>query len=86
MPAARFVDARLAYHAALLKKVLFVNAKGVASNADKDSRISVKVALGIAQRLKSEVPAERLAGQTSGSKFEDACAEFVKATFGSRSQ
>ena len=82
MSAAQFVDARLAYHASLLKNVLFVNTDGVASNADKDSNVSVRVALGISQLLKSEVPANRLAGQTSGWKFEDACAEFVKATFG----
>lgn len=78
---ARFVEARLAYHASLLKNVLFVNANGIASNADKDSKSSVRIAFEIAQLLKSEVSENRLAGQTSGWKFEDACAEFVKETF-----
>lgn len=53
----------------------------MASNADKDSASSVRIALGIAKKLKSVLPAERLAGQTSGWKFEDACAQFLKTTF-----
>ena len=81
MSTAQFAKARLAYHASLLKNVLFVSTDGIASNADKDNKASVRIAFGIAQLLKSEVPANRLAGQTSGWKFEDASAEFIKATF-----
>ena len=80
MPA-RIALARKAYHAALLKTVLTVNAAGVASNADKDNRASVAIALGIASLLEAETQAERLAGQTSGNRFEDACALFVRETF-----
>ncbi len=78
---AAFAEARTAYHSSLLKNLLSVDDSGVASNADKHSRSSVDIAYGIAQLLKSEIPAKRLAGQTSGSRFEDACAEFVKSTF-----
>jgi len=78
---ARFAVARKAYHAALLKTVLTVNAGGVASNADKDNRASVAIAAGIAELLEAETQAERLAGQTSGNRFEDACAMFVRETF-----
>ena len=78
---AYFADARKRFVSALLQKVLRVDDKGVPSNADKDNSASVKVALGISQLLKSEVIAARLAGQTSGNKFEEICAEFVKETF-----
>ncbi len=81
MSAAQFVDARQAYHASLLTNVLVVNHEGVPSNADKSSKISVRIARGITQLLKSEIASDRLAGQTSGWMFEDACAEFVKSTF-----
>ncbi|MBI5236698.1 MAG: restriction endonuclease [Deltaproteobacteria bacterium] len=81
MTPTKFVEARKAYHAALLKTVLTVNASGVASNADKDNRASVKIAAGIAELLKAETLSERLAGQTSGNRFEDACAVFVRETF-----
>jgi len=72
--------ARKAYHAHLLRGVLTINDKGVPSNADKDSRLSVKIASSIARQLESET-GERLAGQTSGSEFESINAEFVRETF-----
>lgn len=78
---AAFAQARKAYHAALLETVLSLNAQGVASNADKDNRASVAIAAGIARLLEAETQSERLAGQTSGNRFEDACAAFVRRTF-----
>lgn len=78
---AEFTLARKAYHLSLLATVLTVNAQGVASNADKDNRASVAIAAGIARLLQAETQAERLAGQTSGNRFEDACAAFVRHTF-----
>ncbi|MBS0205450.1 MAG: restriction endonuclease [Planctomycetes bacterium] len=78
---AGFVQDRIDYHAMLLKNVLSIDSNGVPSNADKHNANSVRISLGIAQRLRSEVESERLAGQTSGSRFEDACADFVKTTF-----
>ena len=72
--------ARKAYHARLLRSVLTVNDKGVPSNADKDSRLSVGIASSIARQLESET-GERLAGQTSGSEFESINAEYVRETF-----
>lgn len=77
----RFLGARKAYHAALLQSVLTVNSAGVASNADKDNRLSVNIARVIAELLEVETERERLAGQTSGNRFEDACASFVRDTF-----
>lgn len=78
---AYFAIARKAYHAALLETVLTLNNQGVASNADKDNRASVSIAAGIANLLQAETQGERLAGQTSGNRFEDACAAFVRDTF-----
>lgn len=61
--------------------MLTLNQQGVASNADKDNRASVAIAAGIANLLQAETQSERLAGQTSGNRFEDACAAFVRNTF-----
>lgn len=71
---------RKKYHKRLLCGVLCTNTCGVPSNADKDSRISVRIACGIAEQLQSEV-GDRLAGQTSGSEFEAINAEFIRNTF-----
>lgn len=77
-----FALERTRFHAGLLAGgVLTVNAQGVASNADSGSKASKAYALYIAQALKSETVAERLAGQTSGGHFEQACADFLDATF-----
>lgn len=57
-----------------------INANGVATNADKDSVISVTIARGIAERLMAETN-ERIAGQTAGASFETITMEFVKGTF-----
>jgi hypothetical protein len=43
--------------------------------------MSVRIALGIAQKLKSETGRDRLAGQTSGSKFETIVELFLTSTF-----
>lgn len=77
----QFLEARKAYHAALLKETLTINSKGVVSNADSSNRASIAIAKGIADLLKAETQGERIAGQTSGNQFEGACANFVKETF-----
>lgn len=73
-------EARQQYHAQLFKGVLSLDADGIPSNADKHSRMSVTIAQGIAHQLKLETM-EKLAGQRSGSEFETATADFVRATF-----
>jgi hypothetical protein len=78
---AKFSESRSAFHAALLQSTLTMSATGVPSNADKDSKASVAIAKGIAELLKLETVGERIAGQTSGTQFEGACAAFVKETF-----
>lgn len=80
METAYIAEARKRYHTSLLQSVLTVNDKGIPSNADKDSKLSVRIAQGIADILKSET-GERLAGQTSGSEFETINSEFLNDTF-----
>jgi hypothetical protein len=72
--------ARAEFHKSLLKSLLTIDAKGVPTNADKDNKISVAIAGGIAQKLEAETGV-RGAAQTSGSNFEDLVARFVEATF-----
>ena len=48
--------ARKKYHAELLANgVLTIDAKGVPSNADRSSNLSIAIALGIAHRLMASV-------------------------------
>ncbi len=72
--------ARKNYHVSLLKTLLTVNKDNVPSNADKDSKLSVRIAQHIAEMLRSEA-GERLAGQTSGNEFEVLNEGFLKETF-----
>lgn len=78
---ALIAQARKEYHKALLSNaVLTVDSMGVASNADRSSALSKKIALGIAGRLMAETH-EKMVGQTSGAKFEQVNLEFLANTF-----
>lgn len=68
------------YHKALLESILTVDAKGVASNADKSSRMSVAIAKGITDKLMADTKTKVL-GQTSGARFEEINMAFLEATF-----
>ena len=76
-----FSEARKNFHAALLDSVLRVDSAGIASNADKGNRNSIRIASGIAQRIGAETRGARLAGQLSGNRFEELCMDFLKRTF-----
>jgi hypothetical protein len=78
---ALIAHARKQLHKRLLEHVLTVGADGIASNADRASALSTQLAGFIAVKLESET-GEKLAGQTSGSEFEEIVAEFTRATFG----
>jgi hypothetical protein len=75
--------ARQSFHAALLREmVLSLNDAGIPSNADKDSRSSVALAAEIYREIQAEASTrKRLAGQISGSRFEQIVRSFVKETF-----
>ncbi len=74
-------EARRSFHKALLEKVLTRSEKGVPSNADKDSKLSVALASGVLEKLGAESVGARLAGQTSGSHFETICRNYLELTF-----
>ncbi|MBI1784968.1 restriction endonuclease [Candidatus Sumerlaeota bacterium] len=74
-------QARTAFHASLMKSILHVDSHGIPANADRDSPASVKIARGIAEQIGSALKKSRLAGQTSGNKFEEICAAFVERNF-----
>jgi len=74
-------EARRSFHAALFASVLRTD-NGVPSNADKHSKPSVNIAMGIIERLGPQSEGARLAGQMAGSQFEEICSEYLKATFG----
>jgi hypothetical protein len=59
---------------------LTVNDKGVPSNADGSSRLSVSIAKGITSILETDVAAKS-AGQTSGSQFELINIAYIEETF-----
>lgn len=78
---ALIAEARRQYHSALLSNsVLTIDAKGIPSNADRTSKLSVSIAKGIASRLMAETH-EKVVGQTAGAKFEELNMEFLQATF-----
>ena len=73
--------ARVSFHAALLNSILTINNKGIASNADINSRSSIKIANGIMERLGESEVSHRLAGQMAGRKFEEICAGYLRESF-----
>ncbi len=78
---ALIAEERRKYHQALLDNgVLTIDKKGIPSNADSSSKLSIKIAKGIADRLMAETQ-EKAVGQTSGAKFEQINMEFLSATF-----
>ena len=78
---ALIAEARKQYHQELLSNgVLTIDNKGIPSNADSSSKLSINIARGIANRLMAEVH-EKAVGQTSGAKFEQMSMNFLANTF-----
>lgn len=74
-------QARQKYHAGLLaNSVLTVDGKGIPSNADSSSKLSIRIAKGIAKQLMAEVQ-RKVVAQTAGAKFEQLNMEFIEDTF-----
>lgn len=72
---------RKKYHKSLLERgILTIDSKGIPSNADKSSKLSISIAKIIAETLMAET-AEKIEGQTSGAEFEQINMEFLAATF-----
>lgn len=73
--------ARREFHRALLAGILTVDKKGVPNIADADSEASTAIAKGVVQRIGAAVTQIKEAGQTSGKKFEEAVADYLRSTF-----
>lgn len=81
MAEAWLTQARREFHATLLGSILTRSSKGIASNADSSSKVSIKLASAILDQLGDAVTADKLPGQTAGSDFEEICATFVRVCF-----
>ena len=78
---ALIAEARKKYHKSLLENgVLTIDGKGIPSNADSSSKLSISIAKGIANRLFAETH-DKAVGQTSGAKFEQINMQFLMDTF-----
>jgi hypothetical protein len=73
--------ARKEFHATILSGILTKSDKGVPSNADSGSAISVALANSICEQLGEAKIAQKLPGQTSGADFEEICAVYVRLCF-----
>lgn len=73
-------NARKSYHKELLNSILTIDNKEIPSNADKSSKLSIKIAQGITDRLIAFTQ-EKVVGQTSGKKFEECNMTFLRSTF-----
>lgn len=78
---ALIAKARKNYHQELLSNgVLTIDTRGIPSNADSSSKLSISIARGIADQLMAEVR-KKTVGQTSGAKFEQINMQFLSETF-----
>ena len=73
-------SARAKFHEDLFSGVLTIE-RGIPSNSDRSSRISVDIATHIVRQLGGEASGERLPGQGLGSQFERLCESFLSSTF-----
>ena len=78
---ALIAEARKNYHKNLLDNgVLTVDGKGIPSNADSSSKLSIAIAQRISNQLMAETH-DKAVGQTSGAKFEQLNMHFLMETF-----
>lgn len=73
--------ARVDFHQGLLAGILTVDKRGIPNIADADSETSIAIAKGVVQRVGEAVTQTKEAGQTSGKKFEEAVADYLRCTF-----
>lgn len=76
-----FAVARTSFHQSLLDSILTLDERGVVSNADDGNQASRKVARAVAECLGELREAPKVKGQTAGKTFENACRDFLSATF-----
>jgi hypothetical protein len=72
---------RKEYHRQVFEQILSIDEKGVPSNADRHSKVSVPLANGIVAAIKEETSSVKSSGQTSGNAFEKITAQYLQAVF-----
>ena len=72
---------RKEYHKDLCKTILKIDSRGISSNSDKHSEISVTLAREIIRQIGKTKPVERLSGQTSGMMFESITKNYLEKAF-----
>lgn len=72
--------ARMDFHRSL-SDVLSLSDSGVPSNADSGNKMSIRIALSIAELLSVNATQKKLTGQTLGIRFEQEVSRFLQATF-----
>ncbi len=79
---ALMAEARQRFHERLQMGPLTVNSEGVSGNADSSNLLSKRLAHSIVDQLPPGSPSRpRLAGQTSGSQFEEIITQYLTETF-----
>lgn len=77
----RIEDLRRAYHRRLSQDVLRLSADGIPNNSDKGSSSSVRIGKAVVDSLDVKPKIGKLAGQTTGSGFEEATRDFLREAF-----
>lgn len=72
---------RKEYHISIFKELLNVNDKGIPNNADKYSKISVKLAKEIVKQIAIQTNSLKLSGQTAGKSFEKLTLAYQEKVF-----
>lgn len=80
MPAL-ITEQRLLFHQKLLAGNLTVDHRSIPANADSSNKTSITIAKKIIDKIGVSRTSDRVAGQTSGNTFEEACMDFLKKTF-----
>lgn len=71
---------RASFHRYLTDNSILTINNGVASNADKSSRLSKEISIAVASSLSAK-ESNKAQGQTLGAGFETACQQFLQKTF-----
>lgn len=78
---ALIANARKKYHESLITEgILSIDSKGIPSNADKASKLSIAIATQMVRCLTTATH-EKIKGQSSGAKFESINMQFLRETF-----
>ena len=80
MKDAKLSQSRKKFLQHIAEQLLFIDQNNIASNADKSSAPSRRIALEIARNIGASHN-EKLKGQTAGNLFEKICSQFIEESF-----